>query len=97
MVKNHKLAKSISDASWSRFISMLDYKARWYGKNFVRINRFYPSSKTCSGCGTVKPDLTLNQRMFECESCGLCLDRDLNASINIDRVGVATRTNAETC
>ena len=88
MLYNHKLAKAISDTSFSMFRSMLEYKCNWYGKKLVVIDRFYPSSKTCSKCGWKKEDLTLSDRVFKCENCGIEIDRDLNASINIERVGV---------
>lgn len=88
MLSNHKLAKSISDTSFSIFRSMLDYKCNWYGKKLVVIDRFYPSSKTCSKCGWKKEDLALSDRVFKCENCGMEIDRDLNAAINIERVGV---------
>jgi putative transposase len=83
MVKNHKLAKSISDASFSKFKLMLEYKANWYGKKVVKIDTFFPSSKTCSSCGAIKQDLTLKDRVYECACCGLSMDRDHNAAINI--------------
>lgn len=88
MVKNHKLANSISDASFSLFRSLLEYKCEWYGKILSVIDRFYPSSKTCSFCGWKKDDLSLSDRVFICENCGVKIDRDLNAAINIKRVGV---------
>lgn len=88
MLSNHKLAKAISDTSFSMFRSMLEYKCNWYGKKLVVIDRFYPSSKTCSKCGWKKENLTLSDRVFKCENCGIEIDRDLNASINIERVGV---------
>lgn len=88
MLSNHKLAKAISDTSFSMFRSMLEYKCNWYGKELVVIDRFYPSSKTCSKCGWKKEDLTLSDRVFKCENCGIEIDRDLNAAINIERVGV---------
>ena len=88
MVKNHKLAKSISDVSFSKFFSMLDYKCKWYGKELVKIPRFTPSSKTCSGCGNVKKELKLSERTYNCDVCGHEMDRDLNASININCIGV---------
>lgn len=88
MLSNHKLAKSISDTSFSIFRSMLEYKCNWYGKKLVVIDRFYPSSKTCSKCGWKKEDLALSDRVFKCENCGMEIDRDLNAAINIERVGV---------
>lgn len=88
MVKNRKLAKSISDASWGTLIRMLEYKSKWYGRELIRIDTFYPSSKTCSGCGNVKEELKLSERTYRCESCGLEIDRDLNASINIRNAGL---------
>ena len=83
MVKNHKLAKSISDASWGAFVTMLGYKAKWYGKTLIKIDRFYPSSKTCHHCGYIKEDLKLKDREWTCPQCGELIDRDLNAAKNI--------------
>jgi putative transposase len=88
MIKNHKLAKSIADASFFEIRRQLEYKCNWYGKELVIINRFYPSSKTCSCCGSIKQDLTLADREYICNECGLIIDRDLNASINILTVGI---------
>jgi putative transposase len=87
MLKNHKLAKSISDASWSTFVSMLEYKCNWYGKTLTKIDRFYPSSKTCSNCGHKEDKMPLSVREWTCPSCGSHRDRDLNASINILKKG----------
>jgi len=83
MVKNHNLAQAISDASWSTFVSMLEYKAEWYGKNILRIGQFSPSSKTCSNCGTINKELQLKDREWTCSSCSTVLDRDVNAACNI--------------
>ena len=88
MLSNHKLAKAISDTSFSIFRSILEYKCIWYEKKLVVIDRFYPSSKTCSKCGWKKENLTLSDRVFKCENCGMEIDRDLNAAINIERIGV---------
>ena len=90
MVKNHKLAKAISDSSWSAFTTMLAYKAEWYGKTLVKIDRWYPSSKTCSGCGHLltKAELPLSVRAWDCPSCLQQNDRDINASINILNEGL---------
>jgi len=88
MVKNHCLAKSISDASWSKFVELLRYKAEWYGRELVQIDKFFPSSKTCSSCGNIKKDLTLKDREYHCDSCGVKIDRDYNASLNILREGL---------
>lgn len=93
MLSNHKLAKSISDTSFYQFRSMLEYKCKWYGKELSVIDRFYPSSKTCSKCGWKNYNLTLSDRIFKCENCGIEMDRDLNAAINIERVGVAILYN----
>ena len=83
MIKNHKLAQSIADVSWGSFIEMLQYKAKWYGKTVVKINRWFPSSKTCNVCGHIKEDLTLKDRIVTCNSCGATYDRDENAAKNI--------------
>jgi putative transposase len=83
MVKNHNLAQAISDVSWSTFVSMLEYKADWYGKNILRIGQFSPSSKTCSNCGYINKKLTLKDREWTCSKCNSILDRDKNAAINI--------------
>lgn len=83
MVKNHCLAKAISDASWSSFVTMLDYKCNWYGKTLVKIDRFYPSSKTCSNCGYKVDILGLDIREWTCPSCETNHDRDINAAKNI--------------
>ena len=88
MLKNHKLAKSISDVSWSEFRRQLEYKANWYGRKIVKVPIFYPSSKTCSSCGNIKETLKLSERIYHCECCGLEIDRDYNASINILRKGL---------
>lgn len=83
MVKNHRLAKSISATGWGRFRIMLEYKAHWYGSWVERIDRFYPSSKTCSICGYVLAELALEIRAWDCPNCGNRHDRDQNAAINI--------------
>lgn len=87
MVKNHKLSKHISDASWSKFIELLTYKAEWNDKEIVKIDRFFPSSKTCNCCGYINQNLDLSTREWTCPSCYTKLDRDLNASINILKEG----------
>ena len=83
MVKNHKLAQSISDAGWSTFVEMLEYKAEWYGKNILKIGRFEPSSKLHANCGYINKDITLSDREWVCPKCGELVSRDVNASINI--------------
>ena len=86
MVQNRRLARSIADAGWSEFRRMLAYKTTWYGSRLVVGPRFHPSSKTCSVCGFVKPSLSLAERVFRCEACGLTLNRDLNAALNLERL-----------
>jgi putative transposase len=87
MIKNHKLSKHIADASWSKFIELLTYKAEWNDKKIVQIDRFFPSSKTCNCCGYINQNLNLDMREWTCPSCNTKLDRDLNASINILKEG----------
>lgn len=88
MIKNHKLALSISDASWSKFVEQLRYKAEMRGRVFHQIDTFYPSSKTCSRCLSKKKTLKLSERIYRCDVCGHVIDRDLNAAINIKRIGL---------
>lgn len=83
MVKNHNLAQAISDASWSTFVTMLEYKAEWYGKNILKIGRFDPSSKLHANCGHINKDLKLSDRKWICPKCGDVVSRDVNAAINI--------------
>ena len=87
MIQNRNLAQSIADAGWSQFLSMLEYKSVWTGKHFVKIGRFVPTSKTCSSCN-MQQDMPLCVRRYLCNDCGLDLDRDLNASINIRAAGL---------
>ena len=83
MVKNRKLAKSISDAGWSTLVGMIAYKSNWYGRSFQKIDRFFASSKTCSCCGYKMDSMNLSIREWTCPSCGIIHDRDLNAATNI--------------
>jgi putative transposase len=87
MVKNHRLAKAISDAGWGEIARQLEYKAKWYGRTVVRIDRWQPSSKTCFDCGYVLDSLPLDVREWTCPQCGVWHDRDVNASLNILAVG----------
>ena len=87
MMKNHRLAKSLGDVSFAKFNEILEYKAKYNGVSITRADRFYPSSKTCSHCGSIKSNLTLAQRTFVCDECGYTIDRDLNASINLAKLG----------
>ena len=92
MVKNHHLAKAIMDAAFGEFRRQLDYKTAKTGARLHVIDRWYPSSKTCSNCGRVKAKLSLSERVFHCDGCGLVIDRDLNAAINIKVAGSAPET-----
>ena len=83
MVKNHCLAQAIQDASWSKLVGMLKYKADWYGRDLVFVDRFFPSSKLCSNCGVKNDDLTLADREWTCSSCNSKHHRDFNAALNI--------------
>jgi len=89
MMRNHKLAKSIADSSWGDFFRKLKYKAEWYGRQLLEIDRFFPSSKRCSCCGYINNGLKLGDRIWECPSCKKTLDRDINAAKNILTVGLA--------
>lgn len=87
MIKNHKLSKHIADASWGNFVTLLQYKCDWYGKELIKVNRFYPSSKTCNVCGCINQDLNLSIREWICSN-GHKLDRDHNAAKNILKEGL---------
>ncbi|MBE9166428.1 transposase, partial [Pleurocapsales cyanobacterium LEGE 06147] len=90
MVRNRKLARSISDAAWGEMFRQLEYKCEWYGRRLVKIDRFYPSSKRCMRCGFVVDKLPLAIRSWDCPSCKTTgIDRDLNASRNILAAGLA--------
>jgi putative transposase len=88
MMKNHKLARAISECSWGEILRQLKYKSEWYGRNLIVINRFFPSSKMCSDCGYINQELTLKDREWVCPNCGTKHDRDINASINIKNSGL---------
>lgn len=83
MVRNRCLAKTIQDAAWGEFKRQVGYKSKWNGFEMALAPRFFPSSKTCSGCGYVRKELTLDERTYVCSECGLVIDRDLNAAINL--------------
>lgn len=93
MVKNHRLARVVEDAAFAEFRRQLEYKTARTGARLHVIDRWYPSSKTCSNCGTVKAKLSLSERVYHCEKCGLVIDRDLNAAINIQVAGSAPETS----
>ena len=86
MLKNHCLAQAIADVGLSEFRRQLGYKGKWHGCEVLIADRYYPSSKRRSRCSQVKPDLALNEREYHCEYCGLVMDRDLNAAINLEQL-----------
>jgi putative transposase len=101
MIRNRHLARAIADQGWAEFQRQLDHKTTWYGSRLLVVPRFYPSSKTCSGCGFVKADLPLGVRIFRCPACGLVFDRDLNAARNLARLaetaaGLVAASSVET-
>src|SRR5438034_2640058 len=95
MVKNHCLAKAISDVGWGEFVRQLEYKAEWYGRTLVRIDKWYPSSKRCFDCGHILDSLTLDIRYWTCPQCGVSHDRDINAAKNILAAGLAVAACGE--
>lgn len=96
MQKNRCLSKSISDASWSEFVRQLEYKAHWYGRTLIGIDKWYPSSKRCSDCGHTVPKMALSVRQWICPECGSIHDRDINAARNVLAAGLAVSAHGET-
>lgn len=95
MQKNRCLSKSIGDASWSEFVRQLEYKANWYGRELIGIDKWYPSSKRCSDCGHTMPKMPLNVRQWTCPECGSNHDRDVNAARNVLAAGLAVSAHGE--
>jgi putative transposase len=89
MLGNHTLAKAIADVGWGELVRQLQYKASWYGRAVVAIDKFYPSSKRCHACGHLLDSLPLDVRQWTCPECGVVHDRDLNAALNIKAAGLA--------
>lgn len=96
MQKNRCLSKSISDSSWSEFVRQLEYKAHWYGKTLVGIDKWFPSTKRCSDCGYTVKSIPLKVREWACPECGSIHDRDINAAHNVLTAGLAGLANGET-
>jgi len=97
MLSNHRLARSVADANMREFRRQLCYKAEWNGIEIVKADRWYPSSKTCSSCGWIKNDLSLSDRVFKCEKCGMVLDRDLNAAVNLRNLAAKPAESINAC
>jgi len=95
MIKNHSLAKAISDVGWSELVRQLEYKANWYGRTLVKIDKFYPSSKRCHACGHVLDSLSLDERFWLCPQCKIFHDRDINAAKNVLTAGLAVSACGE--
>jgi putative transposase len=97
MLKNHRLAQAIGDVGFYEFKRQLLYKASWYGSRVILADQWEPSSKRCSGCGWIDEDLTLSDRIYHCEACGLVLDRDLNAAINLEKLAGSSSDSLNAC
>ncbi|NUK82596.1 IS200/IS605 family element transposase accessory protein TnpB, partial [Streptomyces lunaelactis] len=89
MLKNHSLARAVSDAAWRELRSMLEYKTAWYGRELITVDRWFPSTRLCSACGVIGEAIPLNVREWTCESCGTTHDRDENAAVNLLTAGLA--------
>ena len=87
-MKNKHISRAISEQGFYEFIRQIKYKSQRYGIKFIQVDRFYPSSKTCSCCGNIKQELKLSDRVYRCEYCGLEIDRDYNASVNLAKYKV---------
>jgi putative transposase len=96
MVKNHNLAKHIADAAFGEIFRELEYKAAWYGRTYLPLERFYPSSKMCSSCGHLLEKLSLSVREWDCPACNAHHDRDINAAMNIKKAGQSLRKRLKT-
>ncbi len=97
MVKLRSLARAISDAGWSELVRQLEYKSGWYGRTLIKVDRFFPSSKTCGDCGCIVERLPLDVRHWTCPSCSIEHDRDINAARNILAAGLAVARKSEVC
>lgn len=96
LLRNLRLARSLADASFGEFVRQLEYKCRWYGSRLARADAYYPSTKLCSACGTLK-EMPLSEKIYSCPSCGLVIDRDLNAARNLARVAASSAETENAC
>ena len=97
MLANHHLAQAIADVGWCEFRRQMGYKGMWYGCEVGLADRFYPSTKRCSCCGNIKDEMRLDERTYECEVCGLVMDRDLNAALNLEQLITARPAGSYAC
>jgi putative transposase len=97
LIQNHRLPRSLADASFGVFERMLQYKTRWYGSVVVKADRFFPSTKRCSTCSTVKADVLLSQRILRCDACGVEVNRDPNAALNLEHVAASWAETVNAC
>jgi putative transposase len=97
MLQNHHLAQAIGDVEFYEFKRQLLYKASWYGSRVILADQWEPSSKRCSGCGWIDVDLTLSDRVYHCQQCGMVLDRDLNAAINLEKLAESSSDSRNAC
>lgn len=97
LIRNHALARHIADVGWGEFVRQLEYKSAWKGVRLIKAERFFPSSKTCSACGTIKEELKLCERIYNCDCCGATMDRDVNAALNLLKLSTASSAGFEAC
>jgi IS605 OrfB family transposase len=97
MMKNHRLAQAIADVGFHEFRRQMEYKGKWYGCKIIPAPQFYPSTKRCSRCGHINVDLGLRDRIYTCDHCGLTIDRDLNAAINLEQLTTGSSPERYAC
>jgi len=95
LVRNHRMAYAIAEASWSELVRQLEYKAAWYGRTLVKIDKWYPSTKRCSACGHILDSLPLSVRQWTCPACRALHDRDVNAAKNVRAAGLGVNACGE--
>jgi putative transposase len=97
MLRNHHLAQVIADVGFHEFRRQMEYKGKWYGCTVILAPRFYPSTKRCSRCGNVKAEMSMSSRVYRCDECGLIMDRDLNAAINLEQLSTGSSPESHAC